>query len=335
MYKKALVFGKFMPIHKGHLALIDFAKSQSERLIVSMSYTPNDPIDPQLRLNWLRQLFDNQSDIELAFELDDFNDDGLPLFEATKLWADFIKKRFPDIEAFFCSEDYGAPLSHHLGLPCVVFDKLRTQLPISATKIRAEPLKYWDYIPSVVQPFFVKKICIYGPESTGKSTLTVDLARHFNTAFAHEIARDLLTNNDISTEDILRIGRAQTQLVLEKTKTAHKFLFCDTDLITTQIYAAHYLDKIPSELIDLERQIHYDIYFLLDIDVEWVEDPLRDFGDKRAYMYGVFKSELDKRGIQYIKISGNWEERKKAAIDFVNQWFQEYFKFKMSNFNLQ
>ena len=301
MYKKALVFGKFMSIHKGHLALINFAKSQSESLIVSMSYTPNDPIDPQLRFNWLRQLFDNQSNIELAFELDDFNDDGLPLFEATKLWADFIRKRFSDIEAFFCSEDYGAPLSHHLGLPCIVFDKARTQLPISATKIRAEPLKYWDYIPSVVQPYFVKKICIYGPESTGKSRLTVDLARHFETTFAHEIARDLLVNNNINSEDLIRIGHAQTQLVLEKTQTANKFLFCDTDLITTQIYALHYLDVIPAELIDLERQTHYDLYCLLDIDVPWIADPLRDFGDKRTYMYGVFKANWINAGFHTLK----------------------------------
>ena len=310
-----------MPIHKGHLALIDFARSQCESLIVSMSYTLNDPIDPRLRLEWLKQLFDNQSNIELAFELDDFNDDGLPLFEATKLWADFIRKRFPNINAFFCSEDYGAPLSYHLGLPCVVFDKPRLQLPISATQIRAEPFKYWHYIPSVVQPYFVKKVCIFGPESTGKTTLTRDLAQHFDTAFAHEIARDLLTDNNVTIEDILRIGRAQTALVEHKTLTANKILFCDTDVITTQIYCQLYLNEIPSELVDLEAKTHYDLYVLLDIDVPWVEDPLRDFGDKRAEMYALFKSELDKRSIPYINVSGNWSTRKNKVIEAVNQWF--------------
>ncbi len=321
MYKQGLVFGKFMPIHKGHLALIDFAKSQCESLIVSMSYTPNDPIDPLLRRKWLAQLFDNQSNIELAFELDDFNDDGLPLFEATKLWADFIRKRFPNINAFFCSEDYGAPLSYHLNLPCVVFDKPRLQLPISAAQIRAEPFRHWHYIPSVVQPYFVKKICTYGPESTGKTTLTGDLAQHFNTTFAHEVARDLLTDNNVSIDAILRIGRAQTALVEQKTLTANKVLFCDTDVITTQIYCQLYLNETPSELIDLEAKTHYDLYVLLDIDVPWVEDPLRDFGDKRVEMYALFKSELDKRGIDYIKVSGNWEERKKKVIEVVNHWF--------------
>lgn len=308
-----------MPIHKGHLALIDFAKSQCESLIVSMSYTTNDPIDPLLRLNWLTQLFDNQSNIELAFELDDFNDEGLPIFEATKLWADFIKKRFPNIDAFFCSEDYGAPLSYHLGLPCVVYDKPRLQLSISATQIRAEPFKHWHYIPSVVQPYFVKKVCIYGPESTGKTTLARDLAQHFNTAFAHEVARDLLTDNNVTIEGILRIGRAQTALVQRKTWAANKVLFCDTDIITTQIYCQLYLNKIPPELIDLEAKTHYDLYVLLDIDVPWIEDPLRDFGDKRVEMYALFKSELDKRNISYITVSGNWEERKNKVIEAVTR----------------
>ena len=321
MYKQGLVFGKFMPIHKGHLALIDFANSQCESLIVSMSYTSNDPIDPHLRLEWLTQLFDNQPNIEFAFELDDFNDAGLPLFEATKLWADFIRKRFPNINAFFCSEDYGAPLSYHLNLPCVVFDKPRLQLPISATQIRAEPFQHWHYIPSVVRPYFVKKVCIYGPESTGKTTLAKDLAQYFNTEFAHEVARDLLTDNNVTIADILRIAHAQAALVQQKTLTANKVLFCDTDVITTQIYCQLYLNQIPSELIDLEAKTHYDLYVLLDIDVPWVADPLRDFGDKRVDMYALFKAELDKRGIPYLSVSGNWAERKNKVIEAVNQWF--------------
>lgn len=320
MYKKGLVFGKFMPIHKGHLALIDFASQQCESLIVSMSYKLDEPIDPHLRFSWLQQIFADKPNIELAFVLDDFDDAELPLFEATKIWADFIKKRFPDIETFFCSEDYGEPLAHHLGLPCCIFDKKRTTLPISATKIRTQPLKYWNYIPSVVQPYFVKKICIYGPESTGKSTLTKDLAQHFKTEFVHEVARNILDSNDFTLDDILRIGHAQIKAVQEKTQTANKLLFCDTDTITTQIYAKHYLDTVPEELYILETSVHYDLYCLLDIDVPWVADELRDLGDKRIEMYQIFKENLEKRGIPYLHISGNWENRKNKVIETIKKW---------------
>jgi HTH-type transcriptional repressor of NAD biosynthesis genes len=322
MYQKGLVFGKFMPIHKGHLALIDFAAQQCESLIVSMSYKPDEPIDPYLRFSWLQKIFENKPHIELAFVLDDFDDDGLPLFEATKIWADFIKNRFPDIETFFCSEDYGEPLSYHLGLPCGIFDKKRTNLPISATKIRTEPLKYWDFIPSVVQPYFVKKICIYGPESTGKSSLTKDLAQHFETEFVPEVARDILENNDFTLDDILRIGHGQIKAVQEKTQTANKLLFCDTDTITTQIYAKYYLNAVPEELYTLEQSVHYDLYCLLDIDVPWVADELRDLGHKRAEMYQIFKENLEKRGISYIPISGNWEERKNKVIEAIENQFK-------------
>ena len=93
MYQKVLVFGKFMPLHKGHLALIDFATKQAHHVIVSMSYTSNDPINLYLRFDWLQETLADRPNVELAFVQDDFNDDGLPLFEATKLWADFIKKR--------------------------------------------------------------------------------------------------------------------------------------------------------------------------------------------------------------------------------------------------
>ena len=319
MYQKVLVFGKFMPLHKGHLALIDFATKQANHVIVSMSYTLNDPINPYLRFDWLQKTLANRPNVELAFVHDDFNDDGLPLFEATKLWAAFIKKRFPSIEAFVCSEDYGAPLSYHLGLPCLIFDKERTALPISAKQIRANPLKYWDYIPSVIQPYFVKNVCIYGPESTGKSTLTKELAAHFETEFVPEMAREIIDSNDFCLGDIVKIGHAQIAAIQDKTKTANRLLFCDTDTITTQIYSDYYLHEVPEELIDLEKMVHYDLYVLLDIDVPWVADDLRDLGHKRVEMYQIFKENLDKRGLPYIKVWGSWEERKNRVVEAVNK----------------
>ena len=65
--------------------------------------------------------------------------------------------------------------------------------------------------------------------------------------------------------------------------------------------------------------MHYDLYVLLDIDVPWVADDLRDLGHKRVEMYQIFKENLDKRGIPYIKVSGNWEERKNRVVEAVNK----------------
>lgn len=321
MYKKGLIFGKFMPVHTGHLALIDFAATHCQHLVVSMSFTPNDPITPALRFAWLQEIFKNRPEIEVVQELDDFHDDSLPLWEATKLWAAFIRSRFPEIEVFFCSETYGEPLSLHLSLPCVYFDKARQQVPVSATQIRANPFDYWAFIPAVVRPYFVKKICLYGPESTGKSTLSEALAQHYNTTFTPEVARKMLISNDFTIDDIITIGEAQTQEVITQTRLANKLLFCDTDLITTQIYARHYFGEIPAQLVHLERQIQYDYYFLLAPDLPWEADNLRDLGHRREEMFDIFKNELDIRQLPYQVVKGSWQERFEAIKQTVNQLF--------------
>ena len=153
------------------------------------------------------------------------------------------------------------------------------------------------------------KICLYGPESVGKSGMAIQLAALFSTNYVLEVARSFIETNDFSLADIVKIGEAQTQEVIDAEKTANKILFCDTDLITTQIYSEYYLEKVPEILYELEHKVKYDLYFLLDIDMPWVADGLRDLGHKREEMYEIFENELKNRAIEYIKVSGNWETR--------------------------
>jgi HTH-type transcriptional repressor of NAD biosynthesis genes len=169
-----------------------------------------------------------------------------------------------------------------------------------------------------VRPYYVRKICFYGTESTGKSTIVKYLAHKYQTEYVPEVAREFISSNDFTVDDIIRIGIAHDQRIAEKTRFANRFLFCDTDVITTQIYCRHYLGVVPELLFELERKTIYAKYFLMDIDVEWVADGLRDLGDQRQMMMNVFKEELDTRGIVYATISGSYAEREKqicAAID--------------------
>jgi len=158
----------------------------------------------------------------------------------------------------------------------------------------------------------IKLICFYGPESTGKSTMAKHFAQLYNTEFAPEVARELITSNDFTVDDIIRIGHAQTDRVKTKLKTANKFLFCDTDLITTQIYSKKYLGVVPEILSELEKELHYNKYFLFDIDVPWVADGLRDLDNQRKEMLEIFENELTKRNIHFISVRGDWKEREKT-----------------------
>jgi len=164
----------------------------------------------------------------------------------------------------------------------------------------------------------IKIICLYGPESTGKSTLARRLAEIYKTKFVPEVAKEIITSNNFSMGDIIRIGYEQIKRVKEKIQTANKVLFCDTDLITTQIYSRRYLGVVPPILYKLEREISYDQYLLFDIDVPWVSDGLRDLKNERIEMLHIFQSELDKRKISYEWIQDTYEEREKKIIKIID-----------------
>lgn len=318
-FKRGLVIGKFMPIHNGHIALINFALAQCEELIVSMSYTLEDKIDPKLRFKWIQEIFKNEPRIKPAIILDDFDYQELPLNGRTKIWADKMRAVYPAIDVLISSEAYGIPFANNLHCIYKSFDPERNIVPVSATLIRNEPFKHWDFIPTIVQPYFVKKICFYGPESTGKSTMAQKMAKLYDTVSVPEVARELIVNNDLTEADFIKIAIAQSQRILDKTKIANKILFCDTDIITTQIYAQHYLGKYLPELDGYENAISYDQYFLMNTDVAWVADDLRDLGDKRTEMYAVFKQALINRNIPFIEVCGNYEQRERAVRSFIDQ----------------
>lgn len=100
-------------------------------------------------------------------------------------------------------------------------------------------------------------------------------------------------------------------------------MFCDTDTITTQIYSQHYLKTVPPVLFELEKQVHYDHYFLFDIDVPWVADHLRDLGAEREKMFRAFKLALDQRGIAYKMVKGTYEQREDFIHQEINQILKE------------
>jgi HTH-type transcriptional regulator, transcriptional repressor of NAD biosynthesis genes len=317
--KRGLVIGKFLPIHTGHIALINFAASQCDELIVSMSHSSTDPIDPNLRFEWIKEIFKDNTRIKPNRLVDDFDNYSADLETRTKVWAEVIRKVYPPIHVVFSSEEYGEPFAKHLGAEHRLFDKERIKFPVAASLICKHPFRYWDFIPEVVRPLFVKKICFYGPESTGKSTMAVQMAKKYKTESVPEVAREMITKNVFDAADIIAIGEAQTQRVIEKTKTANKLLFCDTDLITTKIYSQVYLNVIPPILTELEQQITYDLYFLMDIDVPWIADGLRDLGDRREEMFVIFKKELDDRNISYILIQGTPREREQRITQEIDK----------------
>ena len=82
------------------------------------------------------------------------------------------------------------------------------------------------------QPSDILKIALYGPESTGKTTLANQLADAFQTLWTPEFARDYLQQKWDATQqvcvydDLLPIAIGQTKLENEAVEQANKILFC-------------------------------------------------------------------------------------------------------------
>jgi NadR type nicotinamide-nucleotide adenylyltransferase len=164
------------------------------------------------------------------------------------------------------------------------------------------------------------KIVLFGPESTGKTTLSNQLANHYKTVWAEEFARDYLqekwnrTHVICELSDILPIARGQMALENKLAVQANRVLICDTDLLETQVYSEAYYGTCPPELEIAAKANTYDLYLLTYIDVPWAPDDLRDRPNQRAEMFRYFEEALKKSKKPYVLLKGSKTVRLKKAI---------------------
>lgn len=127
----------------------------------------------------------------------------------------------------------------------------------------------------------IKKMAVIGAESTGKSTLCEQLARHFQTVCTVEFARAYLPSleNQYTEEDLLTIAKGQLELEREALSRANRFLFCDTDIMNIRVWSEVKFGRCSPELLALASNQEYDMYLLLLPDRPWEFDPLRENPD--------------------------------------------------------
>lgn len=166
----------------------------------------------------------------------------------------------------------------------------------------------------------IKKIAIVGPESTGKSTLTKLLAKHYHTLWVAEFARYYCAALTAACTLQDEINMFHGQLALEESVLAMAetdFIFCDTTILTVKIWSDEMLGETPLIVLEALQERTYDLYLLLDIDLPWQEDPLRDFPHMREHFMSIWSKELDNLGANYVLINGI-EDRLQKAIAAVD-----------------
>jgi NadR type nicotinamide-nucleotide adenylyltransferase len=321
--KRGFILGKFMPPHAGHVALIDAAMSLVDELTVLLCSRPDDPIPGETRLKWMRDLFpacrivwDNEPVPQQPSDTADFWD----------IWRRIVAKAHPEpIDYVFAGEAYGADLAREVGgfyvpLGARVLEADQSGLGgLSGSAIRANPWRYWQFLPSPVRNHYAVTICLHGVESVGKSRLSERLAEHYGTIVVPEYGRSHCEahGTDCREADLLLIGEAQQAMIEAARPWCNRLLIADTDALMTAAWAQMMIGYAPDQLI-CHRQA--DLYLVLGTDAPFVDDGTRVYGEPatRARFDRVSREVLRFARANVKEVSGTWDERFEtscAAID--------------------
>jgi NadR type nicotinamide-nucleotide adenylyltransferase len=166
----------------------------------------------------------------------------------------------------------------------------------------------------------IKKICITGPECTGKSDLSEFLAKHYKTSWVQEYARNYIDklSHPYQPSDLTKIAHGQLRMEDEWLNESNRIMICDTNLITIKIWSEFKYGECDKEIINLMQNRHYDLYLLCYIDIPWANDPQREHPDKREQLWSIYKNEIEATGVKFIEISGEREARRTKAISAID-----------------
>jgi len=172
----------------------------------------------------------------------------------------------------------------------------------------------------------IKKIAVVGPESTGKSVLSAELAQHYNTVWVPEYSREYCSKltEPCSWQDEINMFKGQIELENQLLPQANDIIICDTTFITVKIWSEYMFGKAPEEVLSELSSRKYDFYLLMDIDLPWEEDPLRDFPHLRDHFMQIWHQELQMLHANYTVVSGLASLRTENAIIAINNFLTHF-----------
>lgn len=226
--------------------------------------------------------------------------------------AEFVRKRTIDL---FQATD-------------VVFDTAKADVYLKPAGITCPPVTpalIQRYLRHMMPAEHTARICFFGPESTGKSTLSAKIAAHFNAPHVAEYAKELIEqkNGEITYADIDIIAKGHAAATQKALQSTPDMIVCDTDALTTTIWSHWLFKDCPQWIEDLAGQERPDITFLMDIDTPWVADIHRYLPDERESFLAACKTALEKQGRGYILLSGTWQEKFDTARQAIEERVQQ------------
>lgn len=320
---KAFVFGKFLPFHKGHKAMINFALTKCDFLTVLVCCSDKENITETTRQKWIEKTFESQKNIEVKtfnYSEREFPNTSVSSQEVSKIWSQKFKDLFPDYDLVITSEEYGNYVASFMKIEHIAFDIPKQLFPVSATAVRNDIFTNWKFLPDSVKPDFAFKVVILGTESTGKTTLTEQLAKHFDCSAVTEIARDLIDNsNTFEFDDLQLVATEHAKKIDTVILGKSPLIIIDTDIHITKSYANFIFDKT----LEVESKIYNsnkaNLYLYLNNDLKYVQDGTRLSENDRNLLDISHRQTLRQHNIDIVEITGGWEQRFEQAVMIIKQ----------------
>lgn len=311
---RGLTLGKFAPLHKGHQLVIETALREMDEVVVIIYDCPDTTNVPlNVRAQWIRDLYPQVKRIEAW----DGPVEVGPTEEIKKSHEDYIinQLKLTNITHFYSSEFYGDHMSRALGAVNRQVDSARVLVPISATQIRRDPYQCREYLHPRVYRDLITNIVFLGAPSTGKTTIAETLARDYQTMWMPEFGREYWDEHQIdrrlSLSQLEEIAEKHLEREEELLIQANRFLFTDTNALTTLIFARYYHNAATPRLEELANRAaaRYDLVFVCDTDIPYEDTWDRSGDTNRLVFQKQTLAELIVRRIPFFTLRGDLETR--------------------------
>jgi HTH-type transcriptional regulator, transcriptional repressor of NAD biosynthesis genes len=304
---RALVLGKFRPLHQGHLLLLNAAKLVADQVTVMLDRNPSDRWPATQRQEWIQKEFPEFFLVSLDVPLIDpkLDSEGIATNELYwDYWIRLIYLHGP-FDYVVSSDRYGKEIAKRINAKWVPVDPDREVMPISATSINQNIEEHWQWIAQTAREDLALKIAIVGAESVGKSTLAMELANVITHAtYVPEYGRifSVERNHKLNRDDFLFIKNMQASMVRQACQH-YPIIIADTEHHTTDMFYQIYLGG-DDDLVT-PGNVTYDHYVLLDPSVPWVHDGDRVTGDlERWKWHEKWLKVLEENNLPYSIIQG-------------------------------
>jgi NadR type nicotinamide-nucleotide adenylyltransferase len=312
------VWGKFLPLHAGHVHLVETAATQCDELVVVLGARSDEPWSRELRHSWLVDAFPTL-DVRS-------HDSDLPIdYDSPAVWeAQVAELRavVPEpIDVVFTSEAYGDELARRLDARHVCVDLPRSRFPVSGTAVRADLTGHWRFLPPAVRASLCQRIVVLGAESTGTTTLAAALAASLGTTWVPEYGRQWSSERPggltapWTSEEFELIAKKQCELEDAAARLVRvPWLVCDTDALATGVWHERYVGTRLPSVEQLGASRPPALYVLTGDEIPFVQDGLRDGEHLRGWMTQRFREVLAAQPVPWIEVRGPVEQRVQEVL---------------------